>query len=114
MVLRVLWVFGVLRGLISQACRKYSPKHVNKRSYASGFLKAEVVDENILRTTLRSDLVCVPNMVVVSPAVLAKHANKQTDGQTSNESYLLDLGRFQLCVLSGQLCSEPMGETQLD
>ena len=29
-----------------------------------------------------SDLGCVPNLVVVGPAVLAKNTNKQTDRQT--------------------------------
>ena len=47
-------------------------------------LKTEVVDENALRTIPRSDLVCVPNLVVVRPAILAKNANKQTDRHTSD------------------------------
>ena len=37
---------------------------------------------------------------------LAAQRSLQTDRQTSDESYLFDLFRFQLCVESGQLCSE--------
>ena len=44
-------------------------------------LKAEVVDENTLGIIPRSDLVCVPNVVVVGPAVLAK---KRTYRESTN------------------------------
>ena len=54
-----------------------------------GSLKAEVVDENTLRTTHVLDLVCVPNLVVGSPAVFEKKIDRQTDRQISDESYLL-------------------------
>ena len=42
---------------------------------------AEVVEENTLGTTPTSDLVCVTNLVVVGPTVLAKNTNRQTDSQ---------------------------------
>ena len=85
-----------LSGLISQACRKVSSQACilisqacKKRSYgSSGSLQAEVVDENILRTTSGSDLVCVPNLLVAGPAVFAKNTN--TERQTDiDECYLL-------------------------
>ena len=56
-----------------------------------GSLKAEVVDENTLRTILGSDLVSVPNLVVVGPVVFAKNAtDKQTNRFPTNQN-LLDL-----------------------
>ena len=35
------------------------------------------MDENTPRTTIRLDLVCVPNLVVFGPAVLEKNTTKQ-------------------------------------
>ena len=71
MVLRILWIFSL--------------KHVKNTKRSYGFLgssKAQVVDENTLRTIPGSDLVCVPNLVVVSAAFLAKNINRETDKQT--------------------------------
>ena len=50
--------------------------HINEKARKVIF-KAEVVDENTLRTIPESDVGCVPNLVVVGPAVLAK--NRQID-----------------------------------
>ena len=54
-------------------------------------LKTEVVDENALRTIPRSDLVCVPYLMVVGLAVFAKNANIKTNRWTEDKFYLLDL-----------------------
>ena len=73
--------------LLSQKSVFKSLKHVKKRSYgSSGSLKAEVVDENTLRPILGLDLVCVPNLVVVGPAVFAKK-HEQTDRHPMNHIY---------------------------
>ena len=42
---------------------------------------ADVADDNTLRTIPGSDLVCVPNLVVVGPAFFTKKVNldRQTD-----------------------------------
>ena len=61
-VLKVYWFFKVLKGVTSLwgVCGQ------------KGILKAEVVNENTLRTIRRSDLVCAPNVVVVGPAFFEK------------------------------------------
>ena len=51
-----------------------------------GSLKAEVVDENTLRTTPGSDLVYMPNLGVVGPAVHPKNANRQTNRGTDRQT----------------------------
>ena len=55
-----------------------------------GSLKAEIVDENTPSTTIRLDLVCVPNLVVFGPAVLEKKHN-QTEKQMSEKYQLKHL-----------------------
>ena len=51
-----------------------------------GSLKAEVVDENTLRITPGSDLVFLPNLVVVS-GLCKKNGNKRTDRHPMNPIY---------------------------
>ena len=50
-----------------------------------GSSKAEVVHENTLKTIPGSDLVSVPNVVVVGPVVFSKNVNIQTDRQTDKQ-----------------------------
>ena len=49
-----------------------------------------MVDENTLRTIPGLDLVCVPNVVVVGPAVFAKNANINRQTDRHDAFYLFD------------------------
>ena len=85
-VLMGLCIFGVLtpkhaESLLSSMFSNLSSMS-KKVLWFFGVFKAAVVDKNTLRRTPGLDLVCVPNLVVVGLAVLAKNVTKQTDRQT--------------------------------
>ena len=68
-----------------------------------GSLKAEVVDENTPRTTIRLDLVCVPNLVVFGPAVLEKNTTKQKNRCLKNINlYIYIFIYMHIYIIKGQ------------
>ena len=73
-VIGVLWVFRVFK--VSKGLKGLRDLRGLK---VFGVLKAEVVDENALRTIPGSDFVCVPNLVVDGLVLFAKNVNTQAD-----------------------------------